>query len=107
MNRIVKTMPAAADHAPLSILNRTGYGIRTMTVCSCEWFPAKAPERGTTRANAHMAHRRRLGLPRVDYRTEVFGEGPWMGLTWDEWYAEHGADDVDPYTGTRDGWRQS
>src|SRR5579859_1368114 len=103
-NRIAKPMPQAADHAPLSILNRTGRGIRTMLVCSCEWFPAKASERGSTRANAHMAHRRRLGLPRFNYALEVFGEGPWMGLTWDEWYAEHGGRSIDPYTGEIREW---
>jgi hypothetical protein len=96
-----KPMPAPADHAPLSVLNRTGQGIRTMTVCSCEWMAAKAPERGSTRANAHMAHRRRLGLPRADYAAEVFGEGPWAGWTWDEWHEVHGGQDVDPYTGVR------
>jgi hypothetical protein len=94
-----KPMPAADEHAPLSILNRTGRGIRTMTVCSCEWMPAKAPESSRTRANAHMAHRRSKGLPRADYSAEVFGEGPWMGLTWDEWYDAHGGQDIDPYTG--------
>jgi len=99
MNQIVKAMPQAAAHAPLSILNRTGLGIRTMIVCSCEWMPARASERGSTRVNAHMAHRRKLGLPRWDYSREVFGEGPWMGLTWDEWYAKHGGQSIDPYTG--------
>lgn len=93
-------MPTAADHAPLSVLNRTGQGIRTMIVCSCEWMPAKAPERASTRNSAHMAHRRKMGLPRSDYSTTVFGEGPWMGLTWDEWYEQHGGPDIDPYTGS-------
>jgi hypothetical protein len=99
VNQIAKPMPAPEDHAPVSILNRTGRGIRTMIVCSCEWQPANPPERGSTRASAHMAHRRKLGLPRADYSAEVFGEGPWMGLTWDEWYAQHGGRDLDPYTG--------
>jgi hypothetical protein len=92
-------MPAPADHAPISILNRTGRGIRTMTVCSCEWMPAKAAERSQTRQNAHMAHRRSKGMPRADYSAEVFGEGPWMGLTWDEWYKTHGGTGIDPYSG--------
>jgi hypothetical protein len=96
---IAKPMPTAADHAPLSVLNRTGHGIRTMTVCSCEWMPAKGPERGSTKNNAHMAHRRKMGMPRADYSAEVFGEGPWMGLTWDEWYAENGGTGIDPYSG--------
>jgi hypothetical protein len=96
-----KPMPAADEHAPVSILNRTGRGIRTMIVCSCEWFPKKAPEAGSTRANAHMAHRRAQGLPRFDYSREVFGEGPWAGWTWDEWYVLYGGKDIDPYTGVR------
>jgi hypothetical protein len=100
MNRIAVKMPEAADHAPLSVLNRTGRGIRTMTVCSCEWMPAKGPERGSTKNNAHIAHRRKLGLPRVDYSATIFGEGPWMGMTWDEWYDAHGGQGIDPYTGT-------
>lgn len=92
-------MPAPADHAPLSVLNRTGHGIRTMDACSCEWMPAKGPAAGRLMHNAHIAHRRSKGLPRFDYSQEVFGEGPWAGWTWDEWYAEHGGCDVDPYTG--------
>jgi hypothetical protein len=52
-------------------------------------------------SSAHMAHRRRLGLPRADYSATVFGEGPWMGLSWDEWYAANGGDGMDPYTGIR------
>ena len=99
MNTIAKQMPTAADHAPLSVLNRTGHGIRTMVVCSCEWMPAKGPERGSTRNNAHMAHRRKHGMPRADYSATMLGEGPWMGLTWDEWYAEKGGTGIDPYTG--------
>ena len=101
MTRLAKPMPAAADHAPLSVLNHAGLGIRTMVVCSCEWMPAKPPERGSTMNNAHMAHRRKAGMPRADYSATVFGEGPWMGLTWDEWYAQHGTKNVDPYTGSK------
>jgi len=98
MNKIAKQMPAAADHAPLSVLNRTGRGIRTMIVCSCEWMPAKGPVGASTRNNAHMAHRRSKGLGRADYFAGVvFGEGPGMGLTWDEWNADNA--DLDPYTG--------
>jgi hypothetical protein len=70
-----------------------------MTVCSCEWMPGKAPESSRTKHNSHMAHRRSKGLPRADYSAEVLGEGPWMGLTWDEWYDAHGGQDIDPYTG--------
>lgn len=99
-NRIVRPMPAADDHLPISILNRRGRGLRTMTVCSCEWQPRNPPERSSTACNAHMAHRRAKGLPRLDnYAGEVFGEGPWMGLTWNDWYAVHGGNDLDPYTG--------
>jgi hypothetical protein len=101
MNRIAKPMPAASEHAPLAILNRTGHGVRTIIVCSCEWQPKRASERGSTSCNAHMAHRRSLRLPRADYSAAVFGEGPWMGLTWNEWYAEHGGQDIDPFTGDR------
>ena len=101
MNRLAAKMPTAADHAPLSVLNRTGHGIRTMIVCSCEWRPAKAPQAASTMANAHMAHRRKHGLSRADYAATVFGEGPFMGLTWDEFYAANGSA-VDPYTGLRD-----
>jgi hypothetical protein len=107
MNRIAKPMPAASDHAPLSVLNRSTVGIRTMVVCSCEWMPDKPPQRGSTRSNAHMAHRRMLGLPRADYAATVFGEGPFMGLTWDQWHAEHGVGGTDPYTGSEDEWAVS
>lgn len=99
MHRIAVKMPAAADHAPLSVLNRTGRGIRTTIVCSCEWMPAKAPAAASTMNNSHMAHRRKQGMPRADYSATVFGEGPWMGLTWDEWHDAHGDENVDPYTG--------
>lgn len=101
-NRIAAPMPAPADHAPLSVLNRTGHGIRTMVICSCEWQPSRAPGSSRAKSNAHAAHRRKMGLPRADYAREVFGEGPWMGLTWDQWYREHGGRGIDPYTGTRE-----
>jgi hypothetical protein len=94
-----RPMPEAAEHAPLSVLNRSGQGIRTMVVCSCGWKPAKAPERGSTMHVAYMAHRRKMGLPRVDRIDPVFGEGPWAGMTWDAWYEQHGGQDIDPYTG--------
>lgn len=94
-------MPAAADHAPVSILNRTGQGIATVVACSCGWKPAKGSVRGSTRDNGHMAHRRSKGLPRADYSRTVFGEGPWAGLTWDEWYERFGGQDINPYTGER------
>jgi hypothetical protein len=97
MNTIAKQMPAAEDHAPISVLNRTGRGIRTTIVCSCEWMPAKAPVSASTRSNAHMAHRRKKGMPRADYAATVLGEGPGMGLTWDEWHASNAG--LDPYTG--------
>lgn len=100
-HQIAKPMPPAADHAPLSVLNRTGCGIRTTVICSCEWMPAKAPVAMSTMYSAHMAHRRKHGMPRADYSRTVFGEGPWMGLTWDEWHAQHGGQDIDPYTGER------
>lgn len=99
MNTIVKPMPTEAEHAPLSVRNRSGSGIRTMIICSCDWVPTKAPDRGSTRSNAHKVHRRKHGLPPADYNKVVFGEGPWMGLTWDEWSAQHGGQDIDPYTG--------
>ena len=101
MNRIAAQMPAPADHAPLSVLNRTGSGIRTMTACSCEWMPAKGPTAGSTKNNAHMAHRRSKGLGRADYSATVFGEGPFTGLTWDEFYAGREGQGIDPFTGLR------
>ena len=99
MNKIVKPMPAPGAHAPLDVINPHRDGIRTMIICSCEWMPAKPPMAASVRANAHMAHRRKLGLPRANYGATVFGEGPWMGLTWDEWYDAHGGKDIDPFTG--------
>lgn len=102
-DHVAKAMPAAEDHAPLSVVNRTGRGIATMTACSCGW-PGRASERGSTAHNSHMAHRRKLGLPRFDYSAVVFGEGPWMGLTWNEWYAAHGDENVSPYTGLKRPW---
>jgi hypothetical protein len=92
-------MPAAADHAPLSVLNRTGQGIRTIVTCSCGWQPEQASEGMSAMDDAHEAHRRSLRLPPADYSLTVFGEGPWAGLTWDQWYSQHGGRDIDPYTG--------
>ena len=100
MTATAKPMPAPASHAPLSVLNRTGHGIRTMIVCSCQWTPAKAPERGSTMHVAYMAHRRKVGLPRIGRIDPVFGEGPWTGWTWDEWYDANGGQNIDPYTGS-------
>ena len=102
-NRIVAPMPAPADHLPLSILNR-GAGVRTVIVCSCEWQPAENDDRrlrSSTSCDPHISHRAAMGLPTLpNYADVVFGEGPWMGLTWDAWYAVHKNHDVDPYTGT-------
>jgi hypothetical protein len=92
-------LPAEAEHAPVSMLNRTGSGIRTVVTCSCGWKPRTAPDRASTMNSAHMAHRRSKGLPRADYNATVMGEGPWAGLTWDAWHAEHGGQGIDPYTG--------
>ena len=103
-NLTTRPMPSAAEHAPLSVLNRFGTGIRTMTICSCEWMPAKPPVSGRTKQNAHMAHRKSKGLGRADYSQEVYGEGPWAGLTFDEWYAEFGGQDIDPYAGQKREW---
>lgn len=103
-----RTMPAPAEHAPLSVLNRTGQGIRTVTVCSCEWVPspqAVDAAGATTMDDAHAAHRDAEGMPPADYSTTVFGEGPWAGMTWNAWYAQHGSDGhLDPYTGARREW---
>lgn len=96
-----KPLPALSAHAPLSVVNRTGHGIATMTICSCGWKPARASERGSTACNAHMAHRRSQKLPRADYSQAVFGEGPWTGWTWNDWYAVHGSENVSPYTGIK------
>jgi hypothetical protein len=103
-NLIAKPLPLPAEHAPLSVLNRSGSGIRTMTVCSCEWMPARPPASSRTAHNAHAAHRKSKGLGRADYSRTVFGEGPHAGLTWDEWYEEFGGQGTDPYTGTRREW---
>jgi hypothetical protein len=35
--------------------------------CECGWKPAKAPARSSMAHVPHMAHRRELGLPRVEY----------------------------------------
>jgi hypothetical protein len=92
-------LPPAGDHAPMSVLNHTGQGIRTLVACSCGVKPAKASESAAMVNNSHMAHRRKLGLPRADYRRAVFGEGPWAGMTWGDWYPLHGGNGMDPYTG--------
>jgi hypothetical protein len=96
-----KPLPAPASHAPLSILNHTGTGIRTMVTCSCGATPAKAPASMSVLNNSHMAHRRKLGFPRADYTATVFGEGPWTGWTWDEQYKQRNDSNrnLDPYTG--------
>jgi len=92
-------MPAPAAHAPISMLNRTGSGIRTIIICSCGWTPSKAPERGSTMHNAHDAHRRAHGLRKDTCPADVYGEGPAKGLTWDQWYAANPG--LDPF-GVRD-----
>lgn len=98
-NLTAKPLPASADHAPLSIRNRTGAGVRSMITCSCGWEPRKASEAASTMHNSHMAHRRHLRLPPADYTATVFGEGPWAGWTWDEWYEVHGGQNLDAHTG--------
>lgn len=101
-NRIVRPMPSPAVHEPISILNRTGKGVRTLIVCSCEWQPDDPGEYYMDMVTQHELHRIRHGLPFFDYSKVVFGEGPWMGLTWDEWYHGHrpaGDHNLDPYTG--------
>jgi len=99
MDHIAKELPLPADHAPLAVLNHTGHGIRTIVTCSCGWRPAKAANGASAMHNGHMAHRRKAGLPRADYSATVFGEGPWTGLTWNEWYSANGGG-VDPFTGS-------
>lgn len=99
LSATARPLPAPDEHAPLSVINTTGSGIRTVVTCSCGWKPAKGPDRGSTMNNGHMAHRRSKGLPRADYAGTVFGEGPWAGWTWNEWYAQHGGQGLDPYTG--------
>ena len=91
-------LPAAEAHAPLSLLNLTGQGVRTMITCSCGWGPGSQAGVGSrTLNNAHLAHRRRRGLS--GNPDTVFGEGPWAGQTWDAWYAAHRDEGLDPYTG--------
>lgn len=98
---MIKPLPSPAAHARMSELNRTGRGIRTIVTCSCGWRPSRAPESGSSRSRAWETHRRSAGVPVTDHDrgTEVFGEGPWAGWTWDEWYEVHGGRDIDPYTG--------
>ena len=83
------------------ILNPHATGIRTMIVCSCGHQPAAPPQSMRTMHNSHDAHRRSLGLPRSDIQP-VFGDGPWTGLTWNEWYETHGGTGADPHTGNTD-----
>jgi len=94
-----KPLPAASEHAPVSVLNLSGRGVRTMIGCSCGRMPATPPASARTLANSHMAHRRTLGLPRAGYAQVVFGEGPWTGWTFSEWWEVHGGLGIDPYTG--------
>lgn len=100
-----RPLPAPGEHAPLMVLNRTGRGLRTMTVCSCGQRPTRAPGHMNAMFASHMAHRRGLKLPRADYSMEVFGEGPWAGWTWNEWQAQFGGDGTDPFTGERQSLR--
>jgi hypothetical protein len=101
-DQLAKPMPGPQAHAPVSLLNRTGRGIRTVLVCSCEAVPPAAPESSRTMTAWHEAHRAAKRMsPLPDYSGVVFGEGPWMGLTWNEWYARHGSKGLDPYTGQK------
>lgn len=84
------------QHAPVSFLNTTGSGIATVVGCSCGVKPRRASQTASSRQNSHMAHRRKLGLPRADYSATVYGpEYPAAGLTSEQWRAV--SPDADPY----------
>jgi hypothetical protein len=70
-----------------------------VVTCSCGWQPKTAPDRMSTMDDPYIAHRREQGMPYAGHIDPVFGEGPWTGLTWDEWYSQHGGTGIDPYTG--------
>jgi len=95
---------SAADrggqHAPVTVLNRAGDGIRTFTGCVCgEGRPKTPPQSMRTSSTAYLAHLRKLGIRRPDNLAHaVYIEGPATGMTWDEWYAEtKDGPDRDPF----------
>ena len=94
---LTRVLPPAEAHEPVTLINRTGAGCRTVVACSC----GLGPHKGTgarDRRRWHDGHRR--GLGQIPAGSEpVFGEGPFTGWTWDEWYATYAGLDIDPYTG--------
>ena len=82
-------------HDAVSFLNRSGQGIRTYVACTCGWSPKKMPTAGSTMHVAYMAHLRAVGMPRPQFLATVYGEGPAIGLTFDQWYQQF--PNCDPY----------
>jgi hypothetical protein len=108
-----RPLPAPAEHAGITVLNplMDHYGIRTTILCSCEAVPPAPPTSSRTMHAWHDAHRAEHGLGPADPQADiVFGQGPWTGWTWDEWYARigrhrnKGNTSVDPYTGQVRDW---
>jgi hypothetical protein len=64
-------------HAPVVVLAPAG-GIRTFVACECGWAPKKAPQSVNGWNTGHMAHMRKLGLPRADYGSARYA--PEVGL---------------------------
>lgn len=87
-------MSTPDTHRATSFLNH-GAGIRTYLGCSCGWKPKSMPQAGSTMHRAYLGHLRTLGLPRPEFITDVYGEGPAKGYTFDEWYAMR--PDCDPF----------
>lgn len=98
-------LPSPESHIPLSVVNDTGHGIRSLYVCSCGERPKKGSSRGSTMHVWHDNHRRKLGLEKFDivWDQTVYGPGSVAeGLTWRQWREMWPT--FDPYTGDPDSY---
>ncbi len=70
------------DHRAV-YLERTPHQM-TQVGCSCGYRSKTLNQRASTMFNSYMAHRRNIGLPRLDYYEPIFDCGPAKGLTYEE-----------------------
>jgi hypothetical protein len=69
------------DHQPIYYLVP---GAMQQVGCSCGYQAKRPNQRTSTMFNSYAAHRRNLGLARMDYYDPRYTEGPAKGMTWEE-----------------------